>query len=178
MQPIDVFICETLPDRAELDGILRPYYATVVSRMRAIGFDVPDSAPQSALAEFWENANDYMPPDGCIALARDAGGTLVGVGMMKRHDDHTGDLKRIFVTDAARGTGTGRRLVQTLVAHARAKGLTRLVADTMRSNVEMRSLFPNQGFIESETPIETTTYRDQPVLRPIMHYFYKDLDSA
>ena len=58
---------------------------------------------------------------------------------------------------------------------ARQMGLTRLVADTLTPNVEMRSLYPKLGFTEVSEPIETTTYLDQPMLRPHLHYFVKDL---
>ena len=59
---------------------------------------------------------------------------------------------------------------------ARKMGLKRLVADTLTPNVEMRNLYPRLGFVEVEEPIETTTYIDQPMLRPHMHYFVKSLD--
>jgi hypothetical protein len=42
----------------------------------------------------------------------------------------------------------------------------------------MRSLYPKLGFREVEGPIETTTYLDQPMVRPYMHFFIKDLVTA
>lgn len=39
----------------------------------------------------------------------------------------------------------------------------------------MRDLYPKLGFVELDTPVETTTYKDQPMLRPHLHYFAKDL---
>jgi len=54
-------------------------------------------------------------------------------------------------------------------------GLKRLVADTLTPNVEMRSLYPKRGFVEVEGPVETTTYTDQPMLRPHLHYFIMDI---
>jgi GNAT superfamily N-acetyltransferase len=174
---IDIAISKTMPARSEIDPILRAYYETVVQRMRAGGFDVQDSAPQSALREFWDHSDDYLPPRGCIALARNAAGATVGIGMLKCLDPETGELKRLFVTEQARGTGAGRRLVEARIGFARTLGLKRLVADTLRTNVEMRRLYPRLGFVESATPIETTTYRDQPMLRPFMHYFTLSLDA-
>ena len=95
---------------------------------------------------------------------------------MKRLDPQTGELKRVFVTEKARGTGAGRALIEAREAAARDMGLSRLVADTLTPNVEMRSLYPKLGFVEQTEPIETTTYLDQPMLRPHLHYFIKELD--
>jgi len=140
-----------------------------------MGFEIDLAAPQSALAEFWANSSDYLPPNGCLVVARDDAGRIVGCGMLKRLDQDTGELKRVFVTDLARGTGTGRRLIEAREAAARKMGLKRLVADTLTPNVEMRSLYPKLGFVEVKGPIETTTYIDQPMLRPYLHYFTKDI---
>ncbi|MCM5570457.1 GNAT family N-acetyltransferase [Burkholderiaceae bacterium FT117] len=175
MKNIDIVLCDRLPPRDELNDILAQYYELIVQRMRAMGFEIDLAAPQSALAEFWANSSDYLPPNGCLVVARDDAGRIVGCGMLKRLDQDTGELKRVFVTDLARGTGTGRRLIEAREAAARKMGLKRLVADTLTPNVEMRSLYPKLGFVEVKGPIETTTYIDQPMLRPYLHYFTKDI---
>lgn len=175
MSGFRIELCETLPPHADLNNILKQYYETIVTRMRGMGLAISDEAPESALAEFWENADGYLPPNGCLLLARDLSGAVIGCGMLKQLAPGTGELKRVFVTDAARGTGAGRALIQEREAVARKMGLTRLVADTLTPNVEMRDLYPKLGFREVEGPIETTTYLDQPQLRPHLHYFVKDL---
>jgi GNAT superfamily N-acetyltransferase len=178
MRKIDIVLCDALPPRDELNRVLSQYYELIVHRMRGMGFEIDLAAPQSALAEFWANSHDYLPPKGCLVLARTEAHHVVGCGMLKRLDQTTGELKRVFVTEEARGTGTGRRLIEAREAAARRMGLTRLVADTLTPNVEMRSLYPKLGFREVEGPIETTTYLDQPMLRAHMHFFIKDLGTA
>lgn len=175
MRGIEIELCKNMPAKAELDGILSQYYDLIVQRMRDMGFEIDLAAPQSALAEFWANSDDYLPPKGCLVVARMTTGEIVGCGMLKRLDQHTGELKRVFVTEDARGTGTGKALIEARENAARNMGLTRLVADTLTPNVEMRNLYPKLGFAELDEPIETTTYKDQPALRPYMHYFAKDL---
>ncbi|MFD0979605.1 GNAT family N-acetyltransferase [Tropicimonas aquimaris] len=176
MKTIEIVNCDRLPRKDDLNPILAQYYANIVQRMQDMGLEIDPAAPQSALAEFWTHAEDYLPPDGCLVLARDEAGQIVGCGMMKRLDPDTGELKRVFVTQAARGTGTGRRLIEARTAAARQMGLKRLVADTLTPNVEMRSLYPKLGFVEVAGPLETTTYLDQPMLRPHLHYFVMDLE--
>lgn len=172
---IRIELCDQLPAKDALNHILGQYYALIVRRMRDMGFEIPPEAPESALAEFWAHSDNYLPPKGCLVVARDDSGALVGCGMLKRLDTDTGELKRVFVTEAARGTGTGRALIEAREEAARQMGLTRLVADTLTPNVEMRSLYPKLGFREVDGPIETTTYLDQPMLRRHLHFFVKEI---
>lgn len=175
MDRIEIELCQSLPPREALNGILKQYYDLIVRRMREMGFEIDQAAPESALAEFWAHSDDYLPPNGCLVIARNSSGDIVGCGMMKRLTPETGELKRVFVKDTARGTGTGRALIEAREKVARDMGLKRLVADTLTPNVEMRSLYPKLGFVELDAPIETTTYLDQPMLRPHLHFFTKDL---
>lgn len=175
MKAIEIENCDRLPSKDDLNVILAQYYTNIVQRMQSMGFGIDPAAPQSALAESWTHAEDYLPPSGCLVLARNEAAQIVGCGMMKRLDRDTGELKRVFVTEAARGTGTGRRLIEARIAAARQMGLKRLVADTLTPNVEMRSLYPKLGFVEVAGPLETTTYRDQPMLRPHLHYFVMEI---
>ena len=92
--------------------------------MRAMGLDIDPAAPASALAEFWESPEDYLPPHGCLVIARSETGEIVGCGMLKRLGPDTGELKRVFVTEQARGTGTGRALIE-----ARPRGSSQSRAD-------------------------------------------------
>ena len=175
MRNITIKTYKTLPTKNKLNNILSQYYELIVERMQAMGLDIDPAAPESALAEFWEHSDDYLPPKGCLVVARSETGEIVGCGMMKCLDADTGELKRVFVTEHARGTGAGRALIEARENAARKMGLKRLIADTLTPNVEMRDLYPKLGFVELEGPIETTTYKDQPMLRPHLHYFAKEL---
>lgn len=167
--------CQSLPPRDGLDNLLRQYYALLSLRMEEMGFPLGPAAADDALKEFWAHPDAYLPPHGCLVLARDHEGGLIGCGMLKRLDSTTGELKRVFVTEKARGTGAGRALIEAREQAARDMGLSRIVADTLTPNVEMRSLYPKLGFVEVFEPIETTTHRAEPSLHPHMHYFVKDL---
>ncbi len=175
MSNFTIELCETMPPKRDLNAILTQYYALIVQRMQDMGFEIDPTAPESALAEFWAHTADYLPPNGCLVVARNYAGDIIGCGMLKRFDHQTGELKRVFVTEAARGTGAGRALIEAREQAARDMGLKRLIADTLTPNVEMRDLYPKLGFVELDSPIETTTYLDQPMLRPHLHYFAKDL---
>lgn len=172
---ITITRCDAAPQREALNPLLEQYYQLLAARLAKMGVDLTPAAQQSALAEFWANIGEYLPPSGCLVLAQTKAGSVVGCGMLKRLAPDTAELKRLFVTDAARGTGTGRALIEQREAAARDMGLARLVADTLTPNVEMRSLYPKLGFREITGPIETTTYLEQRDLRPYLHFFEKDI---
>lgn len=47
--------------------------------------------------------------------------------MMKHLDEQIGELKRVFVTEYARRTGTGKALIEARETAARSMGLKRLI---------------------------------------------------
>lgn len=73
-------------------------------------------------------------------------GTPVGCGAVRMIDAETGELKRMYVAPAARGTGLGRRLVDALEAEARALGVRRLVLETGTRQHAAIALYRATGF--------------------------------
>lgn len=86
------------------------------------------------------------PPKGAMLLARDGAGTAIGCGMIQPLFPDTAEIKRVFVTDAARGKGVARDLCTALIAHAKARGFARIVLDTSRTLTAAQSLYLRLGF--------------------------------
>lgn len=91
-------------------------------------------------------ATEHARPQGIILLAEDANGTAIGCGMTHSLDDETSEIKRVFVTDAARGKGVARALCSALLIQARSDGFKRVVLDTSKSLTTAQRLYVSLGF--------------------------------
>jgi putative acetyltransferase len=74
-----------------------------------------------------------------------AGGRALGCGALVREDGY-GEIKRMFVAEAARGRGAGRHLLTAIEAAARAAGLTILRLETGIRQPEAIKLYRSAGF--------------------------------
>ena len=88
----------------------------------------------------------HARPEGIILLARDLDGTALGCGMSHALDAQTSEIKRVFVTDAARGKGVAARLCTALVAQAKQDGFARIVLDTSKTLHAAQRLYTSLGF--------------------------------
>ena len=86
----------------------------------------------------------YGPPAGCLLLGRRE--IVVGCVGVRALADGICEMKRLYVRQAARGTGLGRRLAEAAVAWGRARGYHRMVLDTLASMTVARGLYTSLGF--------------------------------
>ena len=83
MQDIGIH-CDALPPKQELNRILAQYYDLIVQRMGDMGFAI--AGPAKRTGGILGQRHDYLPPNGCLLLARSETGQIVGCGMLKRLD--------------------------------------------------------------------------------------------
>jgi GNAT superfamily N-acetyltransferase len=96
----------------------------------------------------------FAPPAAdCLLARRD--GVPVGMVMVKRCDDTTCEMNRMFVSDTARGQGVGRALVAELVTTARNLGYTRMQLAAGGRHDEAIGLYRSMGFVEDRSVANT-----------------------
>ncbi len=119
---------------------LERYFRELADRFEA-GYDPGED--KSATDE------DLTPPVGSFVVAR-LKGEPVGCGALKRIDQTTGEIKRVWTAPAARGLGVARRILQKLEGKARAMELTTLRLDTNKALKEAHAFYRKQGFRDAE----------------------------
>ncbi|HVB44429.1 MAG TPA: GNAT family N-acetyltransferase [Streptosporangiaceae bacterium] len=105
--------------------------------------------------------SSLSPPEDMHALGADglldpavtffsfrAGGELLGVGAIKQLDEQHAELKSMHTTQAARGRGIGRAMVDHLLTVARDRGVRRVSLETgsMPGFAPARALYARAGF--------------------------------
>jgi transcriptional regulator len=89
----------------------------------------------------------YAPPDGRLFLAK-RGDAVAGCIALRRLDDGSAEVKRLYVRPAWRGFGLGPMLAKAVLDAARAIGYRRLVLDTLADMKAARALYQSLGFHE------------------------------
>ncbi|PCH70712.1 MAG: GNAT family N-acetyltransferase [Rhodobacteraceae bacterium] len=170
MTEYSISSCTAPPDTDKMNGLLREYYALMIARVQEMGGDVP-TGHEPALKEFWDQIDEFLPPEGRLFIASDDDGRFIGCGSLKQVGGGKGELKRLFVRPEARGTGLGRRLVDLRIEAAHEMGLSTLLVDTLTANVEMRGLYAKLGFSEIDLFPESATFQRFPALRQYMRFY-------
>ena len=94
----------------------------------------------------------YSPPGGRLLLAVEDGsenpGGAVGCVALRRLEQDTCEMKRLYVRPEFRGKGAARTLVEGLIGEARSIGYHRMVLDTLPSMEAAHKLYRTLGFSE------------------------------
>ncbi len=100
----------------------------------------------------------YARPSGRLLMAVDQG-RPAGCVAMRPLGDGDVEMKRLYVAPESRGSGLGRRLVEAIVAEARAAGYARICLDSLPVMARAIALYRDCGFVEVPpywpSPVET-----------------------
>jgi len=118
----------------------------------AIGVDLEY---QGFAAELEALPSPYVPPHGVLLIARIHGDTA-GCVALRRLDDRTGEMKRLYVRPTFRGWGLGEHLVEATIQAARRAGYAALRLDTLPSMAAAQGLYRKLGF--DEIPAYNSTH--------------------
>ena len=154
----DLELLEAPADGAVAARLLARYYEELATHFPG-GFDAEPSvaAPEAELRS----------PSGCFLIAR-IGGRPVGCGAVRKLDENTAEVKRMWIDPSVRGRGVGRRLLAGLESAAERLGCQLVRLDTSSHLPEALGLYRSSGY--KEIP----SYNDNLYAH---HWFEKSLPS-
>jgi GNAT superfamily N-acetyltransferase len=133
----EIRIAGGIDDAERVRGLFREYADGLEVDLSFQGFDAELDDPLGLYVAV------LLADDGCVAL--------------RRIDEETCEMKRLYVRPAGRGTGLGRHLAEAAIAEARRRGFARMRLDTLPTMDSARALYATLGFREIEP------YRFNPV---------------
>ena len=80
------------------------------------------------------------------AMVAYEGGRVLGGGAIRRYDDETVELKRVFVRPECQGQGIGSKLVSLLIYWAVELGYRRMILETGEFLAESCAVYKKLGF--------------------------------
>lgn len=147
---------EAEPDSPEALACLRAYFDEILARVAIAKpeyFPLPDPG-----------ADSYRPPQGRFLVAW-SDDLPVGCVSLRRLDDRTAEVKRLWVDTSARGQGLSRRLMTAIEAEARSMGYQSLRLDTNSALTEAIALYRASGW--TDIPAYTTPPADVWMEKPL-----------
>ena len=147
------------PRHPDARSCLRAYFGELARRFDR-GFD-----PALSLSA----ADTELTPPAGLFLVATLHGEPVACGGLKLRPGEPADIKRMWVSEAIRGLGLGRRILTELEAHARAHGARAVRLETNRSLTEAVALYRSAGYREVEA------FNSEPYAH---HWFEKELSGG
>src|SRR5208337_576465 len=126
---------ETPEEIEEVRRLLREYEASLGVSLCFQGFE----------RELAELPGEYAPPGGRLWMAL-AADQAVGCVALRRVDDETCEMKRLYLRPGFRGRGAGRLLAVAIIGEARKIGYKKMRLDTLAEMREARTLYESLGF--------------------------------
>lgn len=131
-------------DSPASQALWEEYMADVAERL---------GAPVGQREDIFATPDAFTGPDAAWVVAYD-GDRAVGCAGLRRLSRGTGEIKRMFVSPAARGRGAGRLLLAELERRAAAAGMARMRLFTTDVLFEARALYEAAGYRVVASPRE------------------------
>jgi N-acetylglutamate synthase-like GNAT family acetyltransferase len=144
---------------ARLGRVIRQATSADAELVRTLLREYADSLDLDlSFQDFDSELADPLRTNELVLLAKEEGGCVT----LRRIDEQTCEMKRLYVRPAMRNSGLGRALAEAVIAHARARDYNRMLLDTLPTMSEAQTLYASLGFHETDAyrhnPVPGTTY--------------------
>lgn len=151
---ITYLVPESAQDLETCQFIITEYLAT-------LGIDL---AYMNLPEEFAQMEQMYGESEGVFLLAFDHT-EAIGCAGVRKLENGTAELKRLYVRDAYRGYGVGVALLEKVIEHARRLGYRKIRLDVIPTLQKAKKLYLSFGFYEIppyfNNPVAGTTYMEK-----------------
>ena len=117
-----------------------------VRLISALNAELAAAFPEPGANHFSLSGSQVAAGEGAFVIAY-MDGVPVGCGAIRRLDETTAELKRMYVDPGVRGSGIGRALVAALEGEARQLGVTKIVLETGTRLARAIALYEGTGYV-------------------------------
>ena len=116
-----------------------------VRLITALNAELTATFPEPGATHFSLSSTQVEDRDGAFVVAY-LEGAAVGCGAVRRLNERTAELKRMYVEPSARGQGIGRAIVEALEREADRIGVTQVVLETGTRLAPAIRLYESLGY--------------------------------
>ena len=117
-----------------------------VQLIAALNAELEAAFPEPGANHFSLSSAQVAMGDGAFVIAY-VEDEAVGCGAVRRLDEETAELKRMYVVPSLRGHGIGRAIVEALEREARALGASKVVLETGTRLAQAIKLYERMGYV-------------------------------
>jgi len=129
------------------------WIADAAAERYGLSFDV-----EAMVTSDLDDRSKFYPPNGRFYVVRHDG-RYVGVGCLKALTAQVAEIQRMYIQPEVRGAGAGRRLVEQLLADARAIGYQTVRLESLKFLSPAHTLYRSVGFVDI-TPYAENSMKD------------------
>jgi len=150
----------TEQDFPQVRGLFLEYIQWVIPLVEEVwGIPIPVT-PADVVERDMVDVQKFMPPHGRLFLASDET-DAIGCACARTIRPGLAEIKRVYVRPGGRGNGTGRALIQTILAALREAGYTAIRLETGPFMPAAEKLYRSLGFTDIAPYNEGETPKDQ-----------------